>query len=155
MIPIIIRALTPSDTETIEFIKERISSKWELSKEEVENKYIKSSFAGGFPYIFTAFTENGEFAGKIFLTIEEEGFLDIRNEPWISALFVQEKFRRQGIAKELIKVVENKCRSLGYKKLYLDTIQAVEYYRKLGGWQEIGTDIWLNKEVVTVMVKEL
>lgn len=152
--PIIIRPLQPSDTETIDFIKKRIASHWEMTEEEVASKYILPSFTGGFPYIFIAFTKDGRFVGKIFLCREEDGFMDIHDQLWISALFVKEEFRGQGIARELIKVVEDKSRSLGFKKIYLDTVEAAGYYRKLGAWQEIGTDHW-HKETVTVMVKNI
>lgn len=149
-----IRPLQPSDLETIEFIKKRLSSRWRLTREEIERQYIRPSFKGNFPYIFVAFTATGEFVGKAFLCLEEEGFLNIRQQAWLSALFVEEKFRGQGVAQKLIKVVEDKCRSLGFPELYLDTVEAIGYYRKLGNWQEIGTDSW-HDEVTTIMVKNI
>jgi len=154
MIPIVIRNLLPDDAEIISFMKKRLAGEWKISEKEIEDEYITPSFAGGFPYIFIALSEDREFAGKIFLSIEKQWFLGIDNQPWISAVFVPEKFRRQGIAQLLIKKAEDVCRSRGYKKMYLDTISAAGYYRKIGGWTELGTDVWKG-DTVTIMSKEL
>ena len=154
MIPITIRSLRAADNEIIRFIKIRLSSLWKVSAEEIENDLIVPSFEGEFPYIFTALTEDNRFAGKIIISIEKNWFLGINGEPWISAVFVPEKYRGQGIAKKLITIAEDTARKNGYRTLYLDTIEAVGYYKKLGGWREIGTDKWKDEQV-TIMAKEL
>lgn len=52
--------------------------------------------------------------------------------PWLAALYVDKKYRKNGIAKLLITEVENIVKKLGYSKLYLRTETAGEYYSKLG-----------------------
>lgn len=52
--------------------------------------------------------------------------------PWLAALYVDEKYRKQGVAKILMAEVENIVLKLGYSKLYLRTETAGEYYSKLG-----------------------
>jgi GNAT superfamily N-acetyltransferase len=150
-----IRQLKETDTEAIEFIKTRLEDWWETSQKEIENDYILPSFKGSFPYIFIALTPEQELAGKIFLSKIEKSFLNLRNKVWIEGLFVKEKFRGQGIARELIKTAEQKARELGYKKLYLDTAGAMEYYFKLGDWKVVGKDIWKGTTGVIIMVKDL
>jgi GNAT superfamily N-acetyltransferase len=144
-----IRRLKETDTKTIEFIKTRLEDWWEMPAEEIENDYILPSFKGGFPYIFIALTPDQELAGKIFLSKIEKSFLNIKNKVWIEGLLVREKFRGRGIARELIKTAGQKARELGYKKLYLDTAGAMEY------WKIIGKDIWKGTTGVIIMVKDL
>ena len=152
--PINIRSLRSADSEIIKFIKDRLAPLWKVPIEEIENDFILPSFKGGFPYIFVALTEDNKFAGKIILSIEKNWFLGIDGEPWISAVFVPEEYRGQGIAQKLITVTEETARKNGFKNLYLDTVEAVGYYEKLGGWHEIGKDKWKDEDVV-VMVKKL
>lgn len=154
MAAVSIRALQREDTELIDFIKHRLAFEWNVPEREVEEEYVLPSFKAKLPAIFIAETENGEFAGKIFLSIEKNWFLGIDNKIWISALLVPEKFRGQGIAQQLIKQAEDTARTLGYTELYLDTKNAVPYYERLGGWKTLGTDYW-KREEVTIMVKEL
>ena len=154
MNPVIIRNLKPEDTEIISFIENRLAPLWKLPVEEIRNDFILPSFEGSFPYMYIAETEDGDFAGEIILSIEKNWFLGIDNQVWISAVYVPEKFRRQGIARKLIAKTEEIARSHGYKKIYLDTIDAAGYYHKIGGWQEIGKDTWKGEEV-TIMAKEL
>lgn len=151
---ITIRNLRTTDTDIIQFIKDRLVPYWKVPVEEIDNGYILPSFKGGFPYIFIALTENNEFAGKIFLSIEEEWLFDIHNQAWISALFVHEKWRNQGIGRKLVDIAEKTARENGCATLYLDTVDAEEYYLKIGGWRKIGTDMW-HGEKTTIMMKEL
>jgi len=61
--------------------------------------------------------------------------LSCRNyTPWLSALYVDENFRSQGIGEQLIDTVIDKAQALGYDKIYLRTEFASGYYRKLG-WE--------------------
>jgi len=54
--------------------------------------------------------------------------------PWLAALYVDERFRKNKIGQQLIQRVISITASLGYKELYLRTEHASNYYRKLG-WQ--------------------
>lgn len=56
--------------------------------------------------------------------------------PWIAALYISEKHRNRGYAKELLSFASVKAGELGFRTLYLRTETASEYYRKLG-WTEI------------------
>ncbi len=151
-----IRELKKDDTEVIEFIKNRLSERWRYSKNEIEQDYINKSFLGGFPYIYIAFDENGEFVGKIFLCFEEKNYLNINNQLWINALLVKEEYRGQGVAQKLIKKTEEKAKDLGYAELYLDTADSEGYYKKIGGWETIGKDLWeRGNEELTIMRKIL
>jgi|GEM_PF-1361489 len=149
-----IRPLQPSDELIMNLIKNRLAPHWQESCEEIDEHYIRPSLLGGYPFIFIATTESGEFAGNIFLGLEKNCFLNINNQLWLNALFVPEKFRKQGIGRELVRIAEEKAQSLGFKKLYLDTVQAVGFYEKLGGWQKIGTDLWLG-QTTTIMMKDI
>ncbi len=74
--------------------------------------------------------------------------------PWLAALYVSEQYRKKGYAKGLIEYVVNKTYQLGYKKLYLRTETASEYYKKLG-WSEIFDTIDENGLPTKVFEKSL
>ncbi len=151
-----IRALTPSDREAVAFTKERIAKEWHRTPDYIDETYVVPSFSGGFPYVFIAVTQSGQFAGEVIVAIEEDGYLDIKDQPWIYGLFVKEEFRSRGIAQQLIGAAEEVCRTHGYPFLYLDTANAADYYRRIGGWEELGTAIWEDRgEEVLVMRKSL
>ena len=154
MVDIIIRKLKNTDIDIISFLVNKFSHEWSISEKEMKEEFVDASFLGSFPYIFIAVSENGEFVGDIILSIEKDWFLGIDNEVWISGVFVVEKYRNQGIARKLISQAESVVFECGYKSLYLDTIDASGYYKKIGGWVEIGKDTWKDKEVI-IMKKDL
>lgn len=55
---------------------------------------------------------NGVFAGHIMVLVEKDGYLQIKNEPWITALFVREEWRKQGIGKVLVEHAKTVTRKL-------------------------------------------
>lgn len=53
-------------------------------------------------------------------------------EPFLGALYVDKKYRNKGIGGKLIKGVIEISKGLGYKKIYLRTETASDYYAKRG-----------------------
>lgn len=74
--------------------------------------------------------ENDILAGCIAYRKKEEGVGEVKR------MFVKEAYRGRGIAKELLKAVENYARKQGCRKLFLDTRitlePAVSIYRAFG-----------------------
>ncbi len=152
---ITISLLNKKDKEIINFIINRLSKKWFLSKEEVINTIIKPSLdKDNFYSTFIAKYHN-EFVGKTILFIEEKGYLDINNQPWITGVFVKEEFRDNGIGKELIETAKKQAKQHGFKYVYLDTAQSESYYENLGDWEKVGIDYWKegNKNVTIMKIK--
>ena len=56
--------------------------------------------------------------------------LDI--SPWISDVMIFEKYRHKGYGRKLIEYAEKVLKNLGYKKIYVWTDQAPDFYKKLG-----------------------
>lgn len=54
--------------------------------------------------------------------------------PWLAALYVDEQYRSRGYAKGLIEFLITEVKKLGYKRLYLRTETAQNYYANLG-WE--------------------
>ena len=52
--------------------------------------------------------------------------------PWLAALYVDKKFRNQGIGGHLTNRIQDIAVILGYKELFLRTEHASGYYKKLG-----------------------
>jgi len=58
---------------------------------------------------------------------------------YVSTLFVDEAYRRRGIASRLMAEMESRARAMGAKHIRLDTFdfQGVDFYRNLG-YEEVG-----------------
>lgn len=61
--------------------------------------------------------------------------------PWLVGLFVTPGYRRNGVGAHLVRAIEHAARGRGHSRLFLYTVGAVEYYRRLG-WQEIERTSW-------------
>ena len=58
--------------------------------------------------------------------------------PWLAALYVDKRYRNQGIGERLVSAVIAVAQKLGHDRLYLRTEHASDYYRKLG-WAFVET----------------
>lgn len=147
-----ISELDRKDQKTISFIEKRLCSRWKMAREDVQKEWIYPALNNAdFPYIYIAKIKE-EFAGKIFLFIEPHGYLNINNQLWITALFVDERFRGQHIGEALIRKAKDRAREKGYSEIYLDTASSCGYYDKIGGWENLGTALWEagNQDVVVM-----
>ena len=89
----------------------------------------KNSHKHELPVIFIALIDD-KCAGTVALVENDLKYRD--HTPWLAALYVDNKFRSQGIGEKLVECVKSKTRDLGYKELFLRTEYAGDYYRKLG-----------------------
>jgi GNAT superfamily N-acetyltransferase len=137
-----ISELKNTDKKIISFIRTRLAKRWKTTATHIHKNWINPALENeSFPYIFIARVKQ-EFAGKIFLFIDPDGYLNIKDQPWITALYVKEKFRGQKIAQHLIQVAKKTAKNNGYNDLYLDTASQKGYYEYIGGWELIGTAMW-------------
>lgn len=61
--------------------------------------------------------------------------------PWLGSLIVHPDYRRKGLGEMLINVTMQRCKAMGYKKLYLFALDpALPAWYKALGWKEIGED---------------
>ena len=76
---------------------------------------------------------DGELVGGIDAQMSEYWIM------YVSTLFVDEAYRRRGIARLLMSEMEKRARELGAKHIRLDTFdfQGVDFYRSLG-YEEVG-----------------
>lgn len=66
------------------------------------------------------------------VSLFENDFKGMKVKPWLASLIVDKQHRGTGIGKKLINEITNIALNMGYKKLYLRTEHAAEYYKKLG-----------------------
>jgi GNAT superfamily N-acetyltransferase len=103
----------------------------------------------GIPSIFVAI-DNHVLIGSAAI-VEHDLDTHLQLGPWISAVFVKEHWRTQGIATKLVERCEAEAKKVGAKKLYLSSEFASGLYEKLG-WQTI--EICMYKGVkVHIMCK--
>ncbi len=104
----------------------------------------------GIPSIFVAI-ENTEFCGSAAL-VEQDLETHPELSPWLSAVFVKERWRGRGVAKSLVQYCECEAKKAGVQKLYLSTEFASKLYESLG-WQTIERCLYKGVQV-DVMCKE-
>jgi len=66
------------------------------------------------------------------VSLFENDFKGMESKPWLASLVVDKQHRGTGVGKELISQITTIALNMGYKKLYLRTEHATEYYKKLG-----------------------
>jgi GNAT superfamily N-acetyltransferase len=73
--------------------------------------------------------------------------------PWLGGVYVRPEFRHRGIASALCRTVEEKARLLGYRQLFLFTLDQQALYSRLG-WQHQERVLWRGWES-DIMSKDL
>lgn len=73
----------------------------------------------------------GRIAGICLLVLHELDPLH-DHSPWLASLYVAPQFRRQGIARDLVRAIEDHARHNGIRRLHLYTVDAEELYLKCG-----------------------
>ncbi len=58
--------------------------------------------------------------------------------PWIASIYTLYRYRGLGLAKQLIKRLEEEARNIGFQEVYLQSGSAANFYRNLG-YKEIQT----------------
>ncbi|RIJ36736.1 GNAT family N-acetyltransferase [Pontibacter oryzae] len=104
-----------------------------------------------FPLTLVAL-EGEKPAGSVLL-IENDGISELPDlTPWLAALYVAPRFRRQGVGPQLVQALEQHARQIGYKKLYLVATDRVSFYKDLswGIYTKMG-----GKTGITIMHKQL
>jgi GNAT superfamily N-acetyltransferase len=79
------------------------------------------------------------------------------NTPFLTLIYLEEPFRRQGFGSQAMLFWENEMHELGYKKVMTSTQvdeQAQHFYRKLG-YKDIGCLIFDNQPQEMFMLKTL
>ena len=100
------------------------------------------------PLTFVAINENDEWVGSVSI---KETDLDTRTDlsPWLSSLFVVEKFRNTGIGGLLINKVLETAAGLQIHSIFLYTEHKEEYYEKRG-WRLIENQVY-HENTISIM----
>jgi GNAT superfamily N-acetyltransferase len=106
---------------------------------------------GGIPSIFIA-TAGSQLIGSAALVQHD---MDTKPDlfPWLSAVYVKEGFRHQGIATELIARCESEAVRSNSNSWYLYTEFACKLYEKLG-WRHMEHCVY-NGVTVNIMCKQV
>lgn len=60
---------------------------------------------------------------------------------WLGGVYVRPESRRRGVASALCRVVEEKARELGFRRLFLFTLDRQSLYARLG-WSVMESTVW-------------
>jgi GNAT superfamily N-acetyltransferase len=102
--------------------------------------------------------DDGKAAGVASLVDHDHSSDDRENAsrchltPWLSGLYVAAPCRKRGIASALVDRVVEEARALNVPKLYLQTFDLADYYRRRG-WEQVGRAAFEGRGVV-IMAKE-
>jgi GNAT superfamily N-acetyltransferase len=72
--------------------------------------------------------------------------------PWLGGVYVEPPFRGRGIASSLCRTVEERAAALGYRRLYLFTLDQRSLYERLG-WRTLERAEWRGR-AADVMAKD-
>jgi len=102
--------------------------------ETIENRrdaLISAAASEGIPSIYIAYKDN-QFIGSAAIVAKD---MDSRPDigPWLAAVYVKKKWRKQGVATLLLNHCEFQASKAGVKILYLFTEFASQLYAK-NGW---------------------
>jgi putative acetyltransferase len=73
--------------------------------------------------------------------------------PWLGGVYVEPSHRGRGIASLLCGVDERKARELGFRRLYLFTLDRQSLYARIG-WRALEPAVWRG-HAASIMVKDL
>lgn len=116
---------------------ELLGKNWapEVSMDFVEQRFQAHLHRDKMPLTVVAF--DGDKPVGMCSLRENDGIL-YEALPWLGSLVVTPEYQKQGIAKQLIKIIKDLAQDMAFKELYLFTFDPTmpDYYRSLN-WEEI------------------
>ena len=137
--------------EATKFCSDYIESLWEYEPEKAKNTVNACFNDKGLPFILVA--KEGMSIIGVVMTSSESDDATKKYSPWLQMLYVKEQFRNKGIGTELIKTACDNLKKMGYSKVYIDTVNASGFYKKLG-WKFVEDAKWKN-ETTSIFVTDL
>ncbi|MEY3197242.1 MAG: hypothetical protein RLZZ59_610 [Pseudomonadota bacterium] len=115
-----------------------IGKKWRpgVSQESIESRLREGLHSDSLPLAYVAL-DNETPVGICRLLSND---LQSRPKlfPWLGSLCVDENYRKRGIGKLLMQVVQNKAKEMGFRTIYLFTFDEalVQWYESMN-WREV------------------
>ena len=142
----------------VKFIAEANYNYWKkinpiLNREEsIKNILAMKDNSSNLP-IGIAMIEEEKIIG--FCTLRENRLNNHLNiNPWVCNVMIFEEFRGKGYAKTLLNFAGQKFKELGYKKMYVWTDQAPDFYKKLD-WKYEGEVVKNEGDTAMLLSKEI
>lgn len=134
--------------EHFEFVSNTIKRRWEITQNEAEsftNLYLKRKNNN------TCYVAEYKGVPIGMGTFHINNDIGIDLHPWCIGLWVNPQYRGNGIGYNLSLRRFSLARQLGYKKIYLDTVNAEGYHKKFG-WKNTGI-IGMYKNLPTIVME--
>jgi len=112
-----------------DYVTSIIRNRWNVSAEESNDEFNRWLRNDRDSICYVCLHENSPVATAVFDTVREE-ILDI--SPYNTLLWVEPEFRGNNIGRILTEKRFEWALSKGYKIIYLDTLDAMEYHKKQG-----------------------
>ncbi len=135
----------PIAERDIEYVAHIMSKRWgtslEWSRKETALYLAQDAISAGF-----CIHHEGNTVGVGLFSLHNE---DVSTEygPWLYLLWVDPEYRGYDLGILLTQKRMEHARKMGYKEIYLDTVDAAPYHKALG-WEEVGTVRWEDNPIL-------
>lgn len=125
----------------------KIDKRCKIKPDDISLKYIKKDLKRFFNKpgnnSFLIAEENNKIVGFIKFGIAKVPFIIHEKEAWIYTIYVDKKYRRQGLAVKLIKEAAKRLKKKGFKEIEISYIQ--ENKEGVGLWKSLkAKTIYIN-----------
>ncbi len=134
--------LEPLREQDMDYVSSIMQERWGLSASEATieaRKYLvhNENTAG-----FCIHTEDRAVGVGLFDRSNNE--ISKRHGPWLLLLWVDPNYRGHDLGIKLTKACMNHARKYGYKEVFIDTNDALDYHLKFG-WEKVSPVEWHGK----------
>lgn len=126
------------------FCVDYVKTEWGISLKEAEELVIPClSDNEKLPFGLLVLVNKAPIS--LLFAVEHSDDVSSQYSPWLVALYVKEEFRKQGIGRELVKRACDELKKRGYEIVYIDTVSAQNFYKKLG-WTFVEDVKWRDEK---------
>ncbi len=108
------------------------------SLENTIDRFTKSTNTGQIPLTLVMINTETDCPVAMGSLCEKDGTQWLDKTPWISSIYTLYRYRGLGLAKRIVKSLENEAKEMGYSELFLQSGSAASLYRSLC-YQEVET----------------
>ncbi len=126
------------------FCVDYVKTEWGISLEEAE-ELVSPCLSDNEKLPFGLIALVNETPIGLLFAVERSDDVSVKYGPWLVALYVKEEFRKQGIGSALVKRACDELKKRKYKTVYIDTVSAQNFYKKLG-WAFVEEVKWRDEK---------
>lgn len=119
-------------------------------EQRIANLKERCSQTSGLP--LTLIARTGDHVVGTASLIKHDMEVHLELTPWLSSVYVDTEYRRQGIGSQLVKRIVQEAANINAKILYLFTPDRESFYARMG-WQLLYREKYRGQQVVLMEIK--